>query len=144
MIKLFCIGDDLQTQAVEQFFKLYNIPFEKHDLERETLSFQDAMALLAATDNGFEDLMIPIRYVWKELGITSQEYNALSIKQLISMIQNHPKILVSPIVLHKNKLQVGIDLEGLRKFIPAQIRNAEMKIFLSEIGMDDERLVNIA
>jgi regulatory protein spx len=144
MIKLFCVSDDLQTQAVEQFLKIYNIPYEKHNLEQETLAFQDAIELFAATDNGVEDILIPKRLVPKELGITDTEFNALPIKQLISRIQDHPSVLATPILLEHKKLQVGLDLEGLRKFIPIQVRNAEMNIFLSEIGMDDERMMNIA
>ncbi|MBH9787600.1 transcriptional regulator Spx, partial [Clostridioides difficile] len=54
------------------------------------------------------------------------DIDQLSIQELFAIIQAHPRMLRSPIIIDEKRIQVGYNEMDIRRFIPRKVRAYEL------------------
>ena len=75
------------------------------------------------TEDGTDEIIAINSNDFKNLDL---DIGQLSIQQLYELIQKHPRMLRSPILLDDKRIQIGYNEMDIRRFIPRKIRKYEL------------------
>lgn len=97
------------------------IPFIERNIASDPLTFAEFIEILRLTDNGTEDIISKGSYVFKKINI-----DQLQLKELYSLIQKKPSILITPIIHDGKRLLVGFNKYQIRMFLPKSFRLSQL------------------
>lgn len=100
-----------------------DIPFIEKRITAATLTMAEFKEILRMTEAGTDDIIATNSNDFKALYI---DIDQLSIQELFALIQQHPRLLRSPIVKDEKRLQVGYNEIDIRRFIPRKVRAYEL------------------
>lgn len=102
-----------------------NIPFVEKRITSQPLTLAEFKNILSMTEDGTDEIIATNSNDFKNIDI---DIDQLSIQDLYNLIQQHPRLLRSPILLDKKRIQVGYNEMDIRRFIPRKVRAYELNV----------------
>lgn len=106
-----------------KWLKENNIAYTEKRITSQPLSLAEFKNILSMTEDGTDEIIAINSNDFKNLDVDIEQ---LSIQQLYDLIQKHPRMLRSPILLDEKRIQVGYNEMDIRRFIPRRIRKYEL------------------
>lgn len=132
MIKLFTQAGCNSSRKARQWFRDHDIAFEEKNFSSAAPTVSELKQILCLTENGLEDI----------ISTRSQSYPAIadklpdmSFNETLRLLCAQPQLLRRPIIVGRNKLQVGFNDDDIRQFIPRHIRRLNFQQTL--VGLVD-------
>jgi regulatory protein spx len=110
------------TRKARQWMIKNEIPFVERNIKEEPLTVGELQDILRLTLDGTDGIIATRSNIYKELNLDLEE---LSLLELLQTIQEHPRLLKSPIIVDGKKLQVGYHEEEIRQFLPRKTRKMQ-------------------
>lgn len=129
MVTVYTLTSCPACKKAKEWLKQHDMPFKEIRVKKNTLSAEEIKHFLSLTDNGTEDLMSTRSQTYKNLRNEVEEKYTL--RELIEVIRQNPRMLRCPLIVEKNKLIIGFKEEDIRCLIPKNIRKIELLPFLT-------------
>lgn len=110
------------TRKAKNWLANHGLTFVERNILKEPLTVQELQVILHRTLDGTDEIIATRSKVYKELDL---DFDALSLQELITIIQKHPGLLRSPIIMDEKRMQVGYHDDEIRQFIPRKTREYE-------------------
>lgn len=107
------------TKKARQWMISNQIPFTERNMMENPLTVHELQELLRITTDGTDDIISKKSLPYRTMNI---DFDKLSLLELLEIVHEHPRLLKSPIIVEKKKLQVGFNEEEIRKFLPRKVR----------------------
>ena len=105
------------TRKARQWMIKNKIPFVERNIREEPLTVLELQDILRITTDGTDDIIAKRSALYKTLN-----FDQLSLLELLEIVHNEPSLLRSPIIVDKQKIQVGYNEEEMHQFIPRKTR----------------------
>lgn len=106
-----------------KWLKENNISYTEKRITSQPLTLAEFKNILRMTEDGTDEIIATNSNDFKNINI---DINQLSIQDLYNLIQQHPRMLRSPILLDEKRIQVGYNEMDIRRFIPRKVRAYEL------------------
>lgn len=106
-----------------KWLKENNIAYIEKRITSQPLTLTEFKNILSMTEDGTDEIIAINSNDFKNLDL---DIDQLSIQQLFELIQLHPRMLRSPILLDDKRIQIGYNEMDIRRFIPRKIRKYEL------------------
>ena len=106
-----------------KWLKEHNIAYTEKRITSSPLTLTEFKNILSMTEDGTDEIIAINSNDFKNLAIDIEQ---LSIQELYNLIQQHPRMLRSPILLDEKRIQVGYNEMDIRRFIPRKVRAFEL------------------
>ena len=106
-----------------KWLKDNNIAYNEKRITSQPLTLAEFKQILSMTEEGTDEIIATNSNDFKNLKV---DIDQLSIQQLYNLIQQHPRMLRSPILMDKKRIQIGYNEMDIRRFIPRKIRAFEL------------------
>ncbi|WP_067729508.1 transcriptional regulator Spx [Oceanobacillus damuensis] len=107
------------TRKAKQWFTKHEINYEERNVMKEALTVNELQSILRMTVEGTDEIISTRSKVYKDLNL---DIESLALQELIELIQEHPRLLRSPIMVDEKRLQVGYHEDDIRQFLPRKTR----------------------
>ena len=124
MIKVYLSGSCSSCRKARKWLRKRQLEFMEINLSSTVMSKEDLIKILSLTENGLEDIIAVRGKTYLNL---EQEFESLSLEEAIRLIQKNPRLLKRPLIFDDNRLLVGFYEEGIRAFVPTEVRKVELK-----------------
>lgn len=108
-----------------KWLKANNIPFVEKRITSQPLTLAEFKNILSMTEDGTDEIIATNSNDFKNMDI---DIDQLSIQDLYHLIQQYPRLLRSPILLDKKRIQVGYNEMDIRRFVPRKVRAYELNV----------------
>lgn len=122
MIKVYTISSCTSCKKAKTWLNAHKLPYKEQNLGKEPLTRDEILDILTKTEDGVESIISSKNRYAKALDC---DINEMSVNEVITLIQENPRILKSPILVDDKRLQVGYKEDDIRAFLPRAIRNVE-------------------
>lgn len=102
----------------------HQIPFVERNIFSEPLNSSELKAILQMTEDGTEEIISTRSKVFQKLNMDLDE---LPLQELLELVQNNPGLLRRPIMIDDKRLQVGFNEDEIRRFLPRDVRQLELR-----------------
>ncbi|MCP1143494.1 transcriptional regulator SpxA [Lysinibacillus endophyticus] len=106
-----------------KWLKENKIDYTEKRITSQPLTLAEFKNILRMTEDGTDEIIATNSNDFKNLDI---DIDQLSIQDLYNLIQQHPRMLRSPILLDEKRIQVGYNEMDIRRFIPRKVRAYEL------------------
>ncbi|HJH11527.1 MAG TPA: transcriptional regulator Spx [Metalysinibacillus jejuensis] len=106
-----------------KWLKENEIPFKEKRITSQPLTLAEFKEILSMTEDGTDEIIATNSNDYKNLNLDIEQ---LSIQELYEVIQEHPRMLRSPILIDEKRIQVGYNEMDIRRFIPRKVRAFEL------------------
>ena len=106
-----------------KWLKENDIAYNEKRITSQPLTLAEFKQILSMTEEGTDEIIATNSNDFKNLKVDIEQ---LSIQQLYSLIQQHPRMLRSPILMDEKRIQIGYNEMDIRRFIPRKIRAFEL------------------
>lgn len=106
-----------------KWLKENNIAYKEKRITSHPLTLAEFKEILSMTEDGTDEIIATNSNDFKNLNI---DIDQLSIQELYAIIQAHPRMLRSPILIDEKRIQVGYNEMDIRRFIPRKVRAFEL------------------
>lgn len=106
-----------------KWLKDHNIEYKEKRITSHPLTLTEFKEILSMTEDGTDEIIATNSNDFKNLNI---DIDQLSIQELFAIIQAHPRMLRSPIIIDEKRIQVGYNEMDIRRFIPRKVRAYEL------------------
>ncbi|GGG11394.1 regulatory protein Spx [Lysinibacillus alkalisoli] len=106
-----------------KWLKENNISFKEKRVTSQPLTLNEFKEILSMTEDGTDEIIATNSNDYKNLNL---DIDQLSIQELYEVIQAHPRMLRSPILIDEKRIQVGYNEMDIRRFIPRKVRAFEL------------------
>ena len=90
----------------------------------EPLNIEELKAILIMTEDGTEEIISTRSKVFQKLNMDLDE---LPLQDLLELVQENPGLLRRPIMIDEKRLQVGFNEDEIRRFLPRDVRQLELR-----------------
>ena len=101
----------------------HNIAYNEKRITSQPLSLPEFKKILSMTEEGTDEIIATNSNDFKNLALDIEQ---LSIQELYNLIQKHPRMLRSPILMDDKRIQIGYNEMDIRRFIPRKVRAFEL------------------
>lgn len=126
MIKMYFHAKTTAVTKEMKWLANHDAKFTARDIKKQPLTRDEILYMLSLTEEGTDDLISTRSKAYKALPASVQD---MGMNELVDLLQKNPGILKNPIVVDRNKLATGFDLETIREFVPASYRKKELASF---------------
>ena len=95
-----------------------------NEISSEPLNIDELKAILQMTEDGTEEIISTRSKVFQKLNMDLDE---LSLKELLDLVKENPGLLRRPIMIDEKRLQVGFNEDEIRRFLPRDVRQYELR-----------------
>ena len=106
-----------------KWLKENDIQYKEKRITSHPLTLAEFKEILSMTEDGTDEIIATNSNDFKNLNI---DIDQLSIQELYAIIQAHPRMLRSPILIDEKRIQVGYNEMDIRRFIPRKVRAFEL------------------
>ena len=124
MLTLYTSPSCTSCRKARAWLQEYNIPFVERNIFSEPLTIDELKAILQMTEEGTEEIISTRSKVFQKLNVNLDE---LSLKDLLKLVKENPGLLRRPIMIDEKRLQVGFNEDEIRRFLPRDIRQLELR-----------------
>ena len=132
MIKLFTQAGCNSSRKARQWFRNHNIAFEEKNFSRTAPTISELKQILCLTENGLDDIISTRSQLYP---VIADKLPDMTFNETLQLLCEHPQLLRRPIIVGRNKLQVGFNDDDIRQFIPRHIRRLSFQRTL--VGLVD-------
>ncbi|KXB58241.1 transcriptional regulator SpxA [Gemelliphila asaccharolytica] len=123
MVTLFSSPSCTSCRKAKSWLENHNIEYEERNIFSEPLTIKEIQRILSITEQGTEDIISFRSKTFQKLNINLDE---LSMKNLYKIIQDNPGMLKRPILIDDKRLQVGYNVDEIRRFLPREVRENQL------------------
>ncbi|MQW22222.1 MULTISPECIES: transcriptional regulator Spx [unclassified Lactococcus] len=140
MIKIYTVMSCSSCKKAKEWLESHQLEFEEINLISDKITREDFLKILSLTENGTEEIISKRSRAYQRLDL---DFDRLSINELVQIFGDNRTLLRRPLILDDRRLQVGYNEDDIRKFLPRQIRQVEMKTATENVKtFDEERAAN--
>jgi len=110
------------TRQAKEWLKKYDVPFVMKNIMKNPLTIQELQFILSRTVEGTDEIISTRSKIYKQLDL---DMDLLPLQELLKLIQEHPKLLRSPIIIDEKRFQVGYHEDEIRQFLPRKTRKLQ-------------------
>ncbi len=123
VVTLFSSPSCTSCRKAKSWLENHNIEYEERNIFSEPLTIKEIQRILSITEQGTEDIISFRSKTFQKLNINLDE---LSMKNLYKIIQDNPGMLKRPILIDDKRLQVGYNVDEIRRFLPREVRENQL------------------
>lgn len=123
MIKLYISPSCTSCRKAKAWLTKHNLAFDERNILIQPLTKKEILNILRLTEDGTEEIISTRSTIFKKLNVNLDQ---LSIDQLLDLVVKHPSLLKRPIIMDNRRLQVGYNVEDIRRFLPRSVRKIEL------------------
>jgi regulatory protein spx len=131
MINLYIAPSSASSRKARAWLKGHDIAFSERNIKSKPLNAAEVKQILRLTENGSEDIISTRSNVFKELHV---DLDSLSVSQLVDLVVKYPDLIKRPIIFDDKRLEVGYNEEEIRRFLPRDVRTAELHHLESQLS----------
>ncbi|MBU5285046.1 transcriptional regulator Spx [Weissella confusa] len=124
MVTLYTSPSCTSCRKARAWLEENAIPYTERNVFKEPLSRDEIKNILRMTEDGTEEIISTRSKLFAELDVKLDD---LSVSQLIEMIQQQPALLKRPLMIDEKRMQVGYNEDEIRRFLPHEVRQQELK-----------------
>lgn len=123
MVTLYTSPSCTSCRKARAWLEANAIPYKERNVFKEPLTRDEIKNILRMTEDGTEEIISTRSKLFFELDISLDD---LSLGELIEMIQKQPALLKRPLMIDEKRMQVGYNEDEIRRFLPHEVRQAEL------------------
>ncbi|EOH65714.1 transcriptional regulator SpxA [Enterococcus mundtii] len=124
MLILYTSPSCTSCRKARAWLQEHQIPFVERNIFSEPLNSSELKAILQMTEDGTEEIISTRSKVFQKLNMDLDE---LPLQELLELVQNNPGLLRRPIMIDNKRLQVGFNEDEIRRFLPRDVRQLELR-----------------
>ena len=124
MLTLYTSPSCTSCRKARAWLQEHEIPFVERNIFSEPLNISELKAILQMTEDGTEEIISTRSKVFQKLNIDLDE---LPLQELLDLVQENPGLLRRPIMIDEKRLQVGFNEDEIRRFLPREVRQLELR-----------------
>ncbi|MDT2755967.1 transcriptional regulator SpxA [Enterococcus asini] len=124
MLTLYTSPSCTSCRKARAWLREHEIPFVERNIFSEPLNISELKSILQMTEDGTEEIISTRSKVFQKLNIDLDE---LPLKELLDLVQANPGLLRRPIMIDEKRLQVGFNEDEIRRFLPREVRQLELR-----------------
>lgn len=124
MIKIYLSGSCSSCRKAKKWLRKHHIEFEEINLSKDVMEKDDLIKILSLTENGFEDIIATRGKTYASL---NYNFDELGLEKAFKLIQGNPHLLKRPLIFDEDCLLIGFNEDGIRAFIPPEVRRIELR-----------------
>ena len=113
MVTLYTSPSCTSCRKARTWLRKHDIPFKERNIFSEPLNINEIKQILQMTENGTEEIISKRSKAYQKLNIDLDE---IPLKQLFTLIQENPRLLIKPIFLDEKRRQVGYNEDKILRF----------------------------
>ncbi|WP_442774107.1 Spx/MgsR family RNA polymerase-binding regulatory protein [Lactococcus hircilactis] len=139
MIKIYTVISCSSCKKAKEWMENHQLEYEEVNLLNDHMTREDFLKILSLTDDGTEEVISKRSRAYQRLNLDSE---SLSINELVRIFDENRTLLRRPLILDDCRLQVGYNEDDIRKFLPRDIRQVEMKAATENIKTFSQSIEN--
>ncbi|HAQ3091878.1 transcriptional regulator Spx [Enterococcus faecium] len=124
MLTLYTSPSCTSRRKARAWLQEHQIPFVERNIFSEPLNSSELKAILQMTEDGTEEIISTRSKVFQKLNM---DLDDLPLQELLELVQNNPGLLRRPIMIDDKRLQVGFNEDEIRRFLPRDVRQLELR-----------------
>ncbi|MBH0785367.1 transcriptional regulator Spx [Enterococcus faecium] len=124
MLTLYTPPSCTSCRKARAWLQEHQIPFVERNIFSEPLNSSELKAILQMTEDGTEEIISTRSKVFQKLNM---DLDDLPLQELLELVQNNPGLLRRPIMIDDKRLQVGFNEDEIRRFLPRDVRQLELR-----------------
>ena len=124
MLTLYTSPSCTSCRKARAWLQEHEIPFVERNIFSEPLNISELKSILQMTEDGTEEIISPRSKVFQKLNM---DLDDLPLKELLELVQDNPGLLRRPIMVDEKRLQVGFNEDEIRRFLPRDVRQLELR-----------------
>ena len=124
MVTLYVTPSCTSCRKARAWLQEHQIPFVERNIFSEPLNSSELKAILQMTEDGTEEIISTRSKVFQKLNM---DLDDLPLQELLELVQNNPGLLRRPIMIDDKRLQVGFNEDEIRRFLPRDVRQLELR-----------------
>ena len=124
MLTLYTSPSCTSCRKARAWLQEHEIPFKERNIFSEPLYIEELKAILIMTEDGTEEIISTRSKVFQKLNMDLDE---LPLQDLLELVQENPGLLRRPIMIDEKRLQVGFNEDEIRRFLPRDVRQLELR-----------------
>ena len=124
MLTLYTSPSCTSCRKARDWLQEHEIPFKERNIFSEPLNIEELKAILIMTEDGTEEIISTRSKVFQKLNMDLDE---LPLQDLLELVQENPGLLRRPIMIDEKRLQVGFNEDEIRRFLPRDVRQLELR-----------------
>ena len=124
MLTLYTSPSCTSCRKARAWLQEHEIPFTERNIFSEPLNIEELKAILIMTEDGTEEIISTRSKVFQKLNMDLDE---LPLQDLLELVQENPGLLRRPIMIDEKRLQVGFNEDEIRRFLPRDVRQLELR-----------------
>ena len=139
MIKIYTVISCSSCKKAKEWMESHQLEYEEVNLLNDHMTREDFLKILSLTDDGTEEVISKRSRAYQRLNL---DFESLSINELVRIFDENRTLLRRPLILDDCRLQVGYNEDDIRKFLPRDIRQVEMKAATENIKTFSQSIEN--
>ncbi len=124
LLTLYTSPSCTSCRKARAWLQEHQIPFVERNIFSEPLNSSELKAILQMTEDGTEEIISTRSKVFQKLNM---DLDDLPLQELLELVQNNPGLLRRPIMIDDKSLQVGFNEDEIRRFLPRDVRQLELR-----------------
>jgi len=124
LLTLYTSPSCTSCRKARAWLQEHEIPFVERNIFSEPLNQEELTNILKMTEDGTEEIISTRSKVFQKLDMDLDE---LSLTELLKLVQENPGLLRRPIMIDEKRLQVGFNEDEIRRFLPRDVRQLELR-----------------
>ena len=124
LLTLYTSPSCTSCRKARAWLQEHQIPFVERNIFSEPLNSSELKAILQMTEDGTEEIISTRSKVFQKLNM---DLDDLPLQELLELVQNNPGLLRRPIMIDDKRLQVGFNGDEIRRFLPRDVRQLELR-----------------
>ncbi|GBD73316.1 transcriptional regulator SpxA [Tetragenococcus halophilus] len=124
MLTLYTSPSCTSCRKARAWLQEHEIPFVERNIFSEPLTSDELTNILQMTEDGTEEIISTRSKVFQKLNI---DLDDLPLNELLKLVQGNPGLLRRPIMIDDKRLQVGFNEDEIRRFLPRDVRQMELR-----------------
>ncbi|HGF7118346.1 TPA: transcriptional regulator SpxA [Enterococcus faecium] len=124
MLTLYTSPSCTSCRKARAWLQEHQIPFVERNIFSEPLNSSELKEILQMTEDGTEEIISTRSKVFQKLNM---DLDDLPLQELLELVQNNPGLLRRPIMIDDKRLQVGFNEDEIRRFLPRDVRQLELR-----------------
>lgn len=124
MLTLYTSPSCTSCRKARAWLQEHEIPFVERNIFSEPLTKDELTSILQMTESGTEEIISTRSKVFQKLNMDLEE---LPLNELLNLVQKNPGLLRRPIMIDEKRLQVGFNEDEIRRFLPRDVRQLELR-----------------
>lgn len=124
LLTLYTSPSCTSCRKARAWLQEHQIPFVERNIFSEPLNSSELKAILQMTEDGTEEIISTRSKIFQKLNM---DLDDLPLQELLELVQNNPGLLRRPIMIDDKRLQVGFNEDEIRRFLPRDVRQLELR-----------------